>query len=48
MPGEDDDAAITDFVSFKSEVKITGRILAAGNRKNVEIAVPLKYLSWFW
>ena len=34
--------------SFKSEIKITGKTPAAGNEKNVEIIVPLKYLSNFW
>ena len=28
--------------------KITGKIPAAGNAKDIEIAVPLKYLSNFW
>ena len=34
--------------SFKSKIKITGRTPAAGNEKNVEIMVSLKYLSNFW
>ena len=34
--------------SFKSKIKITGKTLAAGNTKDVEIIVPLKYLSNFW
>ena len=34
--------------SFKSKVKITGNTPAAGNTKDVEIIVPLKYLSSFW
>ena len=34
--------------SFKSKVKITGKTPAAGNTKDVEIIVPLKYLSNFW
>ena len=34
--------------SFKSKVKITGNTPADGNMKNVEIIVPLKYLSNFW
>ena len=34
--------------SFKVKVRIIGRGLAAGNTKDVEIAVPLKYLSNFW
>ena len=39
---------ITDSESFKSKVKITGKNPAAGNIKNVEIIVPLKYLRNFW
>ena len=34
--------------SFKSKVKITGKTPAAGNTKDVEVIVPLKYLSNFW
>ena len=34
--------------SFKSKVKITGNTPADGSAKNVEIIVPLKYLSNFW
>ena len=34
--------------SFKFKVKITGTTPAAGNTKDVEIIVPLKYLSNFW
>ena len=43
---EGDNAAITDSESFKSKVKITGKNPDDGNRKNVEIAVPLKYLKY--
>ena len=39
---------ITESESFKSKIKITGKTLANVNTKNVEIAVPLKYLSNFW
>ena len=39
---------LTDSVSFKSKIKITGNIPADDNIKDVEIAVPLKYLSNFW
>ena len=39
---------LTDSESFKSKVKITRNITAAGNTKDVEITVPLKYLSSFW
>ena len=48
MPGEEEDAAIADSESFKSKVKITVKTPAAGDRKNVETAVPLKYLRKFW
>ena len=34
--------------SFKSKVKITGNTPADGNTKDVEIIVPLKYLSNLW
>ena len=34
--------------SFKSKIKITGKPPAAGNEKDVEITVPLKYLNTFW
>ena len=33
--------------SFKSKIKITGTTTAAGNKKDVEIMVPLNYLSDF-
>ena len=39
---------LTDSESFKSKIKITGNTPADGNTKNVEIMVPLKYLSNFW
>ena len=39
---------IADSESFKSKVKITGKTPAAGNTKDGEIIVPLKYLSNFW
>ena len=38
----------TDFESLKFKSKITGRTPVNGNTKNVERAVPLKYLSNFW
>ena len=37
-----------DSESFKFIIKITGDTPYEGNTKNVEIAVPLKYLSKFW
>ena len=39
---------LTDSESFKSKIKITGNIPAAGNTKDVEIMVPLKYLHNLW
>ena len=39
---------IAQSESFKSKIKITGKTPAADNTKDVEIVVPLKYLSNFW
>ena len=39
---------ISDSKSFKSKVKITGKAPVAGNTKDVQIIVQLKYLSNFW
>ena len=39
---------LTDSELFKSKIKITGNTPADGNTENVEIIVPLKYLSNFW
>ena len=39
---------LTNSESFKSKIKITGKTPADGNTKDVEIIVPLKYLSNFW
>ena len=39
---------LADYESFKSKIKITGRTPVGGNEKNVEIMVPLKYLSNIW
>ena len=38
---------LADSESFKSKIKITGKTPAAGNEKDIEIMVPLKYLSDF-
>ena len=38
---------LADSKSIKSEVKITGST-AGDNTKDLEIIVPLKYLSNFW
>ena len=37
-----------DYESFKSKIKITGKTPDDDNEKDVEIIVPLKYLSNFW
>ena len=34
--------------SFKSKIKIIGKTPNNGNEKDVEIMVPLKYISNFW
>ena len=39
---------LEDSESFKSKIKITGKTPAAGNEKDVEIMVPIRYLSNFW
>ena len=38
---------LADYESIKSKIKITGKNPAAGNEKDVEIMVPVKYLSNF-
>ena len=45
---EPDDNNIEDSKSFKSKIKITGKTPNDDNEKDVEIMVPLKYLSNFW
>ena len=45
---DDPNDNITQSESFKSKLKMTGKTPAAGNTKDVEIIVPLKYLSNFW
>ena len=39
---------LADSESFKSKIKITGKTPDDGNEKDVEVMVPLKYLSNFW
>ena len=39
---------LADFESFKSKIKITEKTPNNDNEKDVEIMVPLKYLSNFW
>ena len=45
---DDPNDSLTDSESFKSKVKITEKTPNNGNKKDVEIIVPLKYLSNFW
>ena len=45
---DDPNDNIADSESFKSKVKITGKTPDDGNTKDVEIIVPLNYLSNFW
>ena len=45
---DDPNDNLTDSESFKSKVNITGKTPNNGNTKDVEIIVPLKYLSIFW
>ena len=39
---------VEDCESFKSKLKITGKTPVGGSTKDVQIVVPLKYLSNFW
>ena len=45
---DDPNDNITQYESFKYKIRVTGKTPAGGNTKDVEIAVPLKYLSNFW
>ena len=45
---DDPNGNITQSESFKFKIKITGKTPAAGNTKDLEIIVPLKYLNNFW
>ena len=45
---DDPNDNIANSESFKSKVTITGKTPNDGNTKDVEIIVPLKYLSNFW
>ena len=45
---DDPNDNIADSKSFKFKVKITGKIPDDSNTKDVEIIIPLKYLSNFW
>ena len=43
---DEPDDNLADSQSFNSKIKITGKTPNNGNEKNVEIMVPLKYLTW--
>ena len=45
---DEPDDNLADSESFKSKIKITGKTPDDDNEKDVEIMVPLKYLSNFW
>ena len=45
---DDPNDILTNSESFKSKMNIAGKTPAAGNRKDVKIAVLLKYLNNFW
>ena len=45
---DDPNNNIENSESFKYKIKITGKTPNNGNTKDVEIIVPLKYLSNFW
>ena len=45
---DDPNDNIENSESFKNKIKITGKTPNNGNTKDVEIIVPLKYLSNFW
>ena len=45
---DEPDDSIEDSKSFSTKVKITGKTPVDGNTKDVEIIVPLEYLSYFW
>ena len=45
---DEPDDNLEDSESFRSKIKITGKTPDDDNEKDVEIMVPLKYLSNFW
>ena len=45
---DDPNDNLANSESFKAKVKITGKTPNNGNTKDIEIIVPLKYLSNFW
>ena len=48
MSQDEPDDNLTDSESFTFKIKISGKTPADGNTKDLEIIVPLKYLSNFW
>ena len=46
--GNEPNDNLVDSESFKPKIKITGKTPAADNEKEVEIMIPLKYLTNFW
>ena len=45
---DDPNDNVENSESFNYEIKITGKTPDNGNTKDVEIIMPLKYLSNFW
>ena len=45
---DEPNAVLANSKSFKSKIKITGKTPNDDNEKDVQIMVPLKYLSNFW
>ena len=45
---DEPDDNLADSESFKSKIEITGEAPKNDNEKDVEIMVPLKYVSNFW
>ena len=45
---DEPDDNLADCESFKSKIRITGKTPNNDNEKDVEVMVPLKYLSNFW
>ena len=45
---DEPNVVLANSKSFKSKIKITGKTSNDDNEKDVEIMVPLKYLSNFW
>ena len=45
---DEPDDNIANSESFTSKIEITGNTPDADNKTNIEIVIPLKYLSNFW